>query len=184
MNIMVSDRVPDARAAMKAGEPIAYSTASSAFGLLLVARSAAGVCSIQIGEDRQTLEAELVAAFPNARLVMDHGAVSEDIGKVMRFIETPAAGLNLKLDMRGTPFQRKVWDMLRTIPAGVTVSYNELAERLGEPGAARAVASACAANKLALAVPCHRVVRSDGNLAGFRWGIERKRHLLDREVAA
>lgn len=184
MAVSVSNPVPVAPDIRNAAETIAYSTASSPLGELLVARSITGVCSILIGDDRETVAAELTAAFPDARLIMDDAAVGGDLATAARFVEQPAAGLDLILDMRGTSFQRTVWDMLRTIPSGSTVSYTELAERLGEPGSARAVAGACAANKIALAVPCHRVVRRDGNLAGFRWGIDRKRHLLGKEAAA
>jgi len=184
MNVMSSGLVSTEGPATQVNEEISYSIATSALGELLVARSAAGVCSIQFGWDRGKLEAGLAEEFPGARLVMDDAAMESDLTKVIAFIERPAKGLHLALDLRGTVFQRKVWEMLLTIPAGTTITYTELADRLGMPGSARAVASACAANRIALAVPCHRVVRSDGDLAGYRWGIERKRSLIKNEAAA
>ncbi|WP_019832848.1 methylated-DNA--[protein]-cysteine S-methyltransferase [Sphingomonas sp. PR090111-T3T-6A] len=184
MNVMSSSVVPTTGAATPAAEQISYSIATSALGELLVARSATGVCSIQFGRDRQKLEAELAAEFPDARLITDDDAVRDDLANILDFIERPAKKLHLALDLRGTVFQRRVWEMLLTIPTGTTLTYSELADRLGMPGSARAVASACAANRLAVAVPCHRVVRSDGELAGYRWGIERKRSLVGKEAAA
>jgi AraC family transcriptional regulator, regulatory protein of adaptative response / methylated-DNA-[protein]-cysteine methyltransferase len=122
--------------------------------------------------------------FPDAQVVRNDEAIRDDAAKVMRFIDTPAAGLDLTLDMRGTPFQRRVWETLRTIPLGTTMSYTAIASKLGAPNAVRAIAGACAANPIALAVPCHRVVRNDGDLAGYRWGVDRKRALLNKEAMA
>jgi methylated-DNA-[protein]-cysteine S-methyltransferase/AraC family transcriptional regulator of adaptative response/methylated-DNA-[protein]-cysteine methyltransferase len=167
-----------------AGETISFTVGESALGQILVARSATGIIAILIGGETAELEADLAARFPEARLARDDAAIREDLAKVMRFLETPAAGLDLSLDLRGTPFQRRVWEALRLIPAGTTTTYTAIAHDLDAPKAVRAVATACAANPIALAVPCHRVVRSDGNLAGYRWGIERKRVLLNRETMA
>jgi O-6-methylguanine DNA methyltransferase len=164
-------------------ETISYATGECALGQVLVARSVSGVCAILIGADHE-LEADLAARFPQAKLVANEGVVHDDLAKVIRFVDTPAAGLHLMLDMRGTPFQCRVWEKLRAIPVGRTVTYTELARRIGPLTSARAVASACAANPIALAVPCHRVVSRNGDLAGYRWGVERKRELIKREATA
>lgn len=161
---------------------ISFATGKSALGQILVARSVTGICAILMGDADVDLQADLAARFPGARIVRDGDAIQNDLTKVIRSIETPAAGLDLSLDMRGTPFQRRVWEVLRAIPTGTTMSYTAIARKLGTPKAVRAVAGACAANPIALAVPCHRVVRNDGDLAGYRWGIERKRVLLSKEA--
>ena len=127
---------------------------------------------------------DLAARFPEAKLVPDKAVVLDDLAKVTRFEDKPTEGLGLLLDLRGTPFQRRVWEALRTIPVGTTVTYHELANSIGAPNAVRAVAGACAANPIALAVPCHRVVGSDGDLTGYYWGIERKRELIKKEATA
>jgi methylated-DNA-[protein]-cysteine S-methyltransferase/AraC family transcriptional regulator of adaptative response/methylated-DNA-[protein]-cysteine methyltransferase len=163
---------------------IAFATGASALGIVLVARSARGVCAILIGSEAGELTADLAARFPENALVQDDRKLDGDLQKIRRFIDSPAAGLDLELDVYGTPFQRRVWDALCAIPSGRTVTYAALASRIGEPGSARAVANACAANALALAIPCHRVVRRDGTLSGYRWGVERKRALLAREAQA
>ncbi|AYG63437.1 methylated-DNA--[protein]-cysteine S-methyltransferase [Rhizobium jaguaris] len=164
---------------------IAYSIGDSTLGKILVARSAVGVCAILIGSDDDALTNDLAVCFPTNKLISDEPRLCDDIDKVAQFIERPEAGLDLPLDMRrGTPFQRRVWDALRAIPCGAMVTYAALARRIGEPKAARAVASACAANAIALGIPCHRVVRSNGTLSGYRWGIERKRALIEKEARA
>src|SRR5215471_944950 len=165
-------------------DTISYATNEFALGRLLVARSASGVCAILIGEDHDELAADLAARFPQAELVANEAVVGDDLAKVIRFVERPAEGLHLVLDMRGTPFQRRVWEKLRTIPVGRTVTYTELARWIGPLTSARAVAGACAANPIALAVPCHRVVSRNGDLAGYRWGVERKRELIRKERAS
>ena len=165
-------------------EEIAFATGNSSLGTVLVARSAHGICAILIGSEAGELTADLALRFPQGALVRDHQKLNGDLGKILRFIEMPAQGLDLELDIHGTPFQRRVWDALCAIPSGRTVTYAALAHRIGEPSAARAVANACAANAIALAIPCHRVVRSDGTLSGYRWGVERKRELLAREALA
>ena len=161
---------------------IAFSIGESALGKVLVARSAIGVCAILIGSDTAELSSDLATRFPDSRLVAEQ-QLRDDLSKVMRFIDKPSEGLDLPLDMRhGTPFQRRVWAALLAIPCGARVTYAALAQRIGMPNAARAVASACAANAIALGIPCHRVVRSDGTLSGYRWGVERKRALINRET--
>jgi methylated-DNA-[protein]-cysteine S-methyltransferase/AraC family transcriptional regulator of adaptative response/methylated-DNA-[protein]-cysteine methyltransferase len=164
-------------------EEIVFATGESNLGTVLVARSARGICAILIGSAAAQLTADLAERFAKDTLVPNGRKLDGDLEKILRFIETPAPGLDLELDSRGTPFQRRVWDALCAIPTGRTVTYAALARRIGEPTAARAVANACAANAIALAIPCHRVVRSDGTLSGYRWGVERKRALLAREAA-
>ncbi|MEA3132264.1 MAG: AraC family transcriptional regulator [Gammaproteobacteria bacterium] len=162
---------------------IAFATGQSILGTVMVARSARGVCAILIGAKPGELEGDLAARFPENTLFRDSRGLDDDLQKILHFIEAPARGLELALDVYGTPFQRRVWDALCGIPSGRTVTYAALARRIGEPGAVRAVANACAANAIALAIPCHRVVRSDGTISGYRWGVERKRALLAREAA-
>jgi O-6-methylguanine DNA methyltransferase len=161
---------------------IAFTVGESTLGTTLVARSARGICAILIGSGAGELTADLAGRFPANALVRNEEKLAGDLQKILRFIETPAGRLDLDLDIHGTPFQRRVWDALCGIPSGRTVTYAALARRIGESGSARAVANVCAANAIALAIPCHRVVRSDGTLSGYRWGIERKRALLAREA--
>jgi AraC family transcriptional regulator of adaptative response/methylated-DNA-[protein]-cysteine methyltransferase len=165
-------------------DTIFHATGESALGQVLVARSSEGVCAILIDARRDALEADLVSRFPEARIVANQPAVHDDLAKVIRFVENPAEGLPLPLDMRGTPFQLRVWEKLRAIPVGKTVTYADVACSVGSRSSARAVAGACAANPIALAVPCHRVVRGTGDLAGYRWGVDRKREMLRREAIA
>ena len=151
-------------------------------GAILVACSQRGVCAILLGDDAQRLIEDLQDRFPRAHLIGGDDDFEAMVAQVVGFVEAPALGLQLPLDMRGTVFQQRVWQALCAIPAGSTVSYAQLAQQIGRPKAVRAVASACAANPLAVAIPCHRVVRSDGALSGYRWGVERKRDLLEREA--
>lgn len=162
---------------------IRFALGLCSLGSILVASSARGVCAIALGDDPELLLRELQDRFPNAQLIGGDATFEQLVARVVGFIETPALGLDLPLDVRGSAFQQRVWQALRDIPAGSTVSYSELARRIGSPKAARAVAGACATNPLALAIPCHRVVRSDGALSGYRWGVARKRALLEREAA-
>lgn len=188
MNLMISNTalraVPMAANANVALDILSYAIGECALGQVLVARSVKGVCAILIGADRDTLTADLAARFPQAALVAHEAVVRNALAKVIRFVERPAKGLYLTLDMRGTPFQRRVWEKLRTIPVGTTVTYTELARWISPLASPRAVAGACAANPIALAIPCHRVVRTDGDLADYRWGIERKRELIRKEAIA
>ncbi|HEY4541953.1 MAG TPA: bifunctional DNA-binding transcriptional regulator/O6-methylguanine-DNA methyltransferase Ada, partial [Noviherbaspirillum sp.] len=166
-----------------AGASICYAIAPCTLGNVLVAQSESGVCAILLGDDCAVLHADLRKRFPRALLREGGDGFESLISEVVRLIDAPGLGANLPLDIRGTAFQRRVWQALRAIPPGTTVTYTELARRLEAGTAVRAVASACAANPLAVAIPCHRVVRSDGALAGYRWGLERKRLLLDKEAA-
>jgi O-6-methylguanine DNA methyltransferase len=161
---------------------IVFSIGDSALGQVLVARTADGVCAILIGSDGEGLENDLAMRFPGNRRISNQARVREDLAKVLRFIDRPGEGLDLTLDIRGTLFQRRVWEALRAIPVGTTVTYTELARSVGDPKAVRAVAGACAANAIALGIPCHRVVRSDGALCGYRWGVERKQALINKEA--
>jgi AraC family transcriptional regulator of adaptative response/methylated-DNA-[protein]-cysteine methyltransferase len=172
---------PTAFRAGGAGTPIRFAVGQCGLGSILVAATEKGVCAILLGEDAEALVRDLQDTFPKARLIGDDAAFEASIAKVVGFVEAPALGLDLPLDVRGTAFQQRVWQALRAIPAGSTATYAEIAERIGPPAAARTVAQACASNSLAVAIPCHRVVRSDGALSGYRWGIARKRALLERE---
>ena len=163
---------------------ICFTTGESALGTVLIARSSRGICAILIGSEAEALTADVAERFPASILMRSDRKLEGDLAKIIRFIATPAQGLDLELDIRGTPFQRRVWDALCAIPCGRTVTYAALARRIGEPESTRAVANACAANALALAIPCHRVIRSDGTLSGYRWGVERKRAMLAREALA
>jgi AraC family transcriptional regulator of adaptative response/methylated-DNA-[protein]-cysteine methyltransferase len=164
------------------GASIHFAVGQCSLGSVLVAATDMGVCAILLGDDPAALEQDLRRRFPNAQMSGEDDEFAGFVARVVSFIETPAAGLDLPLDVRGTAFQQRVWQELRAIPAGATVSYTDVAKRIGAPNAARGVAQACAANPIAVAVPCHRVVRSDGGISGYRWGVERKRALLDREA--
>ena len=163
---------------------IRFAIGECALGSILVARSDRGVCAILLGDDPDALARKLEERFPRAVLIGGDAEFEQLVAKVVGFVEAPALGLDLPLDVRGTAFQQRVWQALREIPAGKTASYAEVAARIGAPGAVRAVAQACGANGLAVAIPCHRVVRTDGTLSGYRWGVERKRALLEREAQA
>jgi AraC family transcriptional regulator of adaptative response/methylated-DNA-[protein]-cysteine methyltransferase len=169
-------------------EEIRFAIGKSSLGLILVARSERGVCAILMDDDRERLIRDLQNRFPRAETIGGDEECEQLIAKVVRFVETPTMGLvrdlSLELDVRGTEFQRRVWQALCEIPLGSTVSYGDIANRIGSPRSVRAVAQACGANALAVAIPCHRVVRDDGALSGYRWGVERKRMLLEREACA
>jgi AraC family transcriptional regulator, regulatory protein of adaptative response / methylated-DNA-[protein]-cysteine methyltransferase len=166
-----------------AEEEITFAVGSCSLGAILVAATARGICSILLGQDAGELTLELRRRFPRASVRSGGAAFEQQLAQVVAFVEAPQLGSSLPLDVRGTAFQERVWQALQAIPAGETRSYAQVAHALGAPRAVRAVASACAANPLAVAVPCHRVVRSDGALSGYRWGVERKRALLAREGA-
>ncbi len=161
---------------------IKFAIGESSLGAVLVAASEKGVCAILLGDDAEGLLNDLEQQFPRARLVGGDQGFEELAAKVIAFVEAPRIGLDLPLDVQGTAFQHRVWDALRRIPAGSTASYAEIAQAIGSPRSVRAVASACAANRLAIAIPCHRVVRTDGGISGYRWGVERKRALLAKEA--
>jgi AraC family transcriptional regulator of adaptative response/methylated-DNA-[protein]-cysteine methyltransferase len=164
-------------------EEIKFAVGQTSLGAILVASSKKGVAAILLGDDPAELVRDLQDRFPKARLIGADREYEALVARVVGFVETPRIGLDLPLDIRGTAFQRRVWRALREIPVGETVSYAEVARRIGSPKAMRAVAGACAANNLAVAIPCHRVIRNDGSLSGYAWGVERRRVLLDREAS-
>jgi AraC family transcriptional regulator of adaptative response/methylated-DNA-[protein]-cysteine methyltransferase len=166
------------------GTSIRFAVGECSLGSILVAATEKGVCAILVGDDPGALVRDLQDRFPKAQLIGGDEDFERLVAKVVSFVEAPALGLDLPLDVRGTAFQRRVWQALREIPAGTTASYTNIAERIGSPRAVRAVARACASNAIAIAIPCHRVVRNDGALSGYRWGVERKRILLARESAS
>jgi AraC family transcriptional regulator of adaptative response/methylated-DNA-[protein]-cysteine methyltransferase len=161
---------------------IRFAIGECSLGSILVAKSAKGVCAILLGDDPDALVRDLQDRFARATLIGADAQFEALVAKVVGFVEAPAVGLDLPLDVRGTAFQQRVWQALRKIPAGSTASYREIATIIGAPKAVRAVAQACASNPIAVAIPCHRVVRHDGALSGYRWGVERKRALLEREA--
>jgi AraC family transcriptional regulator of adaptative response/methylated-DNA-[protein]-cysteine methyltransferase len=165
-----------------ANTEIRFAIGECSLGAILVAASVRGVCAILMGDDPDELARDLQDHFPRANLIGGDAKFEQFVAKVVGFVEAPRLGLDLPLDVQGTAFQQRVWQALRDIPAGETVSYADIAKRIGSPKSVRAVAQACASNMLAVAIPCHRVVRNDGGLSGYRWGVERKRALLDREV--
>jgi AraC family transcriptional regulator, regulatory protein of adaptative response / methylated-DNA-[protein]-cysteine methyltransferase len=164
-----------------AGATIRFALGECSLGAILVAATDKGVCAITLGDDPQRLVRAFQDDFPNAKLVGDETNFERMVAAVVGFVEGAPSEFKLPLDVRGTAFQQRVWQALRDIPAGKTASYSEIANKIGAPAAVRAVAGACAANKIAVAIPCHRVVRTDGSLSGYRWGVERKRALLQRE---
>jgi AraC family transcriptional regulator of adaptative response/methylated-DNA-[protein]-cysteine methyltransferase len=177
-----ADAVPVADAATE--EVISVAIGQSSLGAVLVAATARGLCAILLGDDADALRRDLRVRFPAARLEDAGKEFAPVLDRVVALVEAPARGLDLPLDPRGTPLQHRVWQALREIPAGHTQCYGEIARRIGAPQEACAVGEACAANPLAVAIPCHRVVRKNGALAGYRWGFRRKRALLTREAAA
>ncbi len=168
----------------KGGEKadIRFALGESYLGSILVAQSEKGVCAILLGDNPELLLQDLQKQFPKANLIGGDSNFEQVVATVVGFVESPDRGLNLPLDIRGTAFQQRVWQALRDIPAGTTLSYSEVAHIIGAPTSSRAVAQACAANTLAVAIPCHRVVRQDGSLSGYRWGVARKQELLNREA--
>lgn len=175
---------PSAYRAGGANTEIRFAIGECSLGSILVAASERGVCAILIGDDPEALARDLQDRFPRAHLIGGDADFELLVAKVVGFVEAPALGLDLPLDVRGTAFQQRVWQALREIPAGKTTSYTEIARRIGAPSAVRAVGGAIAANPLAVAIPCHRVIRTDGSLCGYRWGVERKLALIEREAHA
>jgi AraC family transcriptional regulator of adaptative response/methylated-DNA-[protein]-cysteine methyltransferase len=175
---------PKAFRAGGSGVSIRFAIGACSLGAILVAATDKGICAILMGDDPELLARDLQDRFPQAELRGAEAEFEETVAKVVGFVESPGIGLDLPLDVRGTAFQQRVWQALRAIPSGSTVSYAELAERVGIPSGARAIAGACAANPVAVAIPCHRVVRQDGSISGYRWGVERKAALLKREGGA
>jgi len=162
---------------------IRFALSECSLGAILVAASTKGICAILMGDDQSALLRELQGRFPNAAFAPGDAAFEAWVAKVVAFVDEPRTGLDLPLDIRGTAFQQRVWQALCEVPVGSTASYTEIAERIGAPKAVRAVAQACAANAIAVAIPCHRILRNDGGISGYRWGVERKRSLLKREAA-
>jgi AraC family transcriptional regulator of adaptative response/methylated-DNA-[protein]-cysteine methyltransferase len=175
---------PKAFRAGGSGASIRFAIGACSLGAILVAATDKGICAILMGDDPELLARDLQDRFPQAELRGAEADFEATVAKVVGLVESPAIGLDLPLDVRGTAFQQRVWQALRAIPSGSTVSYGELAERVGTPSGARAIAGACAANPIAVAIPCHRVVRQDGAISGYRWGVERKAALLKREGGA
>jgi len=165
-------------------ETLTFAVGQCSLGAILVASSTKGVAAILLGDDPETLVHDLEDRFPRARLIGGDAAYERLVSRVVGLVEAPAHGLDLPLDIRGTAFQQRVWLALREIPAGKTETYSSIAAKIGAPSAVRAVAAACAANAHAVAIPCHRVVRHDGGVSGYRWGVQRKRELIDREHRA
>ncbi len=163
-------------------EVIRFAIGQCSLGAILVASSEKGICCITLGDDPEFLLVDLQNRFRQAELMGGDEAFEKIVARVIGFVETPQLGLDLPLDVRGTAFQQRVWQALREIPIGTTASYADIAAKIGSPRSVRAVAGACGANSIAVAIPCHRVVRHDGNLSGYRWGVDRKRRLLDRET--
>lgn len=160
---------------------IGYTITESYLGLVLVACTERGLCAVTLGDEPDVLTSDLRRRFPKAECIERDPDSGETVKRVIALLESPRTGFELPLDIQGSAFQQRVWMALRAVPPGSTVSYGEVAARIGNPRAVRAVATACAANSIAVVIPCHRVVRSNGDLAGYRWGIERKRALLERE---
>lgn len=163
---------------------IRFAVGESALGSVLVAQSDRGICAILLGDDPEALARDLQSRFPSASLIGGDADFQQLLAEVVRFVENPEIGLDLPLDVGGTDFERRVWNALREIPAGSTATYSEIANRINSPNSAKEVGEACAANLLAVAIPCHRVLRKDGALAGYRWGVHRKRALLEKEARA
>ena len=163
---------------------ILFAIGECSLGSVLVASSAKGVCAMLLGDTPETVLDELRGRFPKADLIGNDPDYETLIAQVIRFADDPKYGFNLPLDIQGTAFQERVWEALRNIPVGTTASYSEIAKKIGAPKSLRAVAQACGANNIAVAIPCHRVVRSDGGLSGYRWGVERKSAILDVERKA
>lgn len=182
-NQMLGMRPTDYRAG-GANTEIRFAIGECSLGSILVAQSDRGVCAILLGDEPDALVRNLQDRFPRANLIGGNRDFEQLVAHVVGFVEAPALGLDLPLDVRGTAFQERVWQALREIPPGSTATYAEVAARIGAPKAVRAVAQACGANHLAVAIPCHRVIRSDGSLSGYRWGVERKQTLLERESKA
>jgi AraC family transcriptional regulator, regulatory protein of adaptative response / methylated-DNA-[protein]-cysteine methyltransferase len=166
-----------------ANEEIKFAVGQTSLGAILAASTQKGVAAILLGDDPDELVRNLQDRFPKAHLIGADRDYEMLVAQVVGFVEAPRIGLNLPLDVRGTAFQERVWKALQEVPAGATVSYAEIARRIGAPKSVRGVAGACAANKLAVAIPCHRVVRNNGSLSGYAWGVDRKRALIDREAS-
>ena len=165
-------------------EEIHFSFGKFSLGLALIAATGKGIAAILLGDGQDELHRELVYAFPQAHLVSDQTGLADKVAKIVAFLDAPHLGLDLQLDIRGTAQEQAVWQALRNVPAGQTVTYGQIAKSLALPATAQDVGAACAANLLAVAIPCHRVVKADGSISGYRWGVHRKRKLINREAVA
>jgi O-6-methylguanine DNA methyltransferase len=189
MNLIAPDfasrmMVPAESESISMADDIEFSTGDCDLGKVLAARSSIGICAILLGSTVEELEQCLAASFPDSRRVFNGRKLRGYLARVAQFIAAPRGELDFTLDIRGTPFQRRVWNALRTIPFGRPLTYSQLACRISEPKSLRAIGQACAENTIALAIPCHRVIGNSGSLAVWRWGAERKRTLINREVTA
>jgi methylated-DNA-[protein]-cysteine S-methyltransferase/AraC family transcriptional regulator of adaptative response/methylated-DNA-[protein]-cysteine methyltransferase len=185
MNVITTDissRVKRDRVAVV--DHIAFAVGDCDLGKVLIARSAAGICAVLLGSSAEDLEQRFAASFADSRRVLSERALRDDLDRVTQFIAAPRGEIDFKLDIRGTPFQRRVWDALRTIPLGKSLTYAQLARRIDGPKSLRAIAQACAENPIALAIPCHRVMGHSGSMAACRWGAERRRTLINREATS
>ena len=167
-----------------AGEEIRFTFGKFSLGMVLVAATDKGIAAILLGDGRDELHRELVYAFPQASLVADEAWLVDETARIVAFLDAPHQGLDLPLDIRGSAQEQAVWQALRNVPAGQTTTYGEIAKSLALPATAQDVGAACAANVLAVAIPCHRVVKADGSISGYRWGFQRKRKLINREAVA
>ena len=167
-----------------AGEEIRFAFDTFSLGMVLVATTDKGIAAILLGDGQDELHRELVYAFPQARLVADEAGLADKAAKIAAFLDAPNRGLDLPLDIRGSAQEQAVWQALRDVPAGQTTTYGEIAKALPLPATAQDVGAACAANVLAVAIPCHRVVKADGSISGYRWGVQRKRKLINLEAVA
>ena len=185
MNLIVTDLASQETASIKsfAAHDVEFTIGGCALGKVLVARSPIGVCAILFDSTAEKTEQDLAASFPGNRIVLNNRRLRADLTKILQFIAVPYDPIDLDLDIRGTPFQRRVWDGLRTIAFGKPLTYAQLARRVSGPKSLRAIALACAENPIALAIPCHRVMGHSGSGAGYRWGIERKQALINKETA-
>ncbi|MBC8037320.1 MAG: methylated-DNA--[protein]-cysteine S-methyltransferase [Rhizobiales bacterium] len=165
-------------------EEIRFAFGTFSLGRVLVAASAKGIAAILMGDNEEALRRELTAAFPHARFTADEGALAIPLAQIAAFLDAPHKGLDLPLDIRGSALEKSVWEALRAIPPGQTTTYGQITKSLPLPATAQDVGAACAANVLAVAIPCHRVVKADGSIAGYRWGVQRKRKLINREAVA
>jgi AraC family transcriptional regulator of adaptative response/methylated-DNA-[protein]-cysteine methyltransferase len=165
-------------------EEIRFTFDKFSLGMVLVAATDKGIAAILLGEGRDELHRELVYAFPKAHLVADETGLADEAAKIAAFLDAPHQGLDLPLDIRGSAQEQAVWQALRNVPAGQTITYGQIAKSLPLPATAQDVGAACAANVLAVAIPCHRVVKADGSISGYRWGVQRKRKLINREAMA
>ena len=166
------------------GEEVRFTFDKFSLGTVLVAATGKGICAILLGDGRDELHRELVYAFPQAHLVADENGLADETAKIAAFLDSPKQGLDLPLDIRGSAQEQAVWQALRNVPAGQTITYGQIAKALPLPATAQDVGAACAANVLAVAIPCHRVVKADGSISGYRWGVQRKRKLINLEAVA